>query len=130
MSFQCIILSKQYCDASNSVSSYDECGESLISVLSSSSDINLCGPVEQTIIIKAIDLTSPNYIKIYGNSMHLHHYLGLLPGSVATFHSILCKVSRHGTIYCEFLANSGFTLLAISENYYDGYFNKFDFHVR
>ncbi|RDD46393.1 CST complex subunit CTC1 [Trichoplax sp. H2] len=130
VSFQCIILSKHYCDASNSVFGSDEYGESLVSVLSFSSDINLHGPVEQTIVIKAIDLTSPNCIKIYGNNAHLHHCLGLLPGSIVTFHSILCKVSQHGTIYCEYLANSSVTLNSISENYYDSYFNKSDFHAR
>ena len=41
--------------------------------------------------------------------------LGLLPGSVATFHSLLLRTSKSGNIYCESTASSSITLHSIED---------------
>ena len=42
------------------------------------------------------------------------HPLGLLPGSVVTFHSLLRRTSKNGNVYCESSASTSITIHSIN----------------
>jgi hypothetical protein len=59
--------------------------------------------------------TYPDSIMVYyGLKAGQPHPLGLLPGSVVTFHSLLRRTSKSGNVYCESTASSSITLHSLN----------------
>ena len=70
---------------------------------------------ETILALRVQSSTYPDSIMLYyGLKAGQPHPLGLLPGSVATFHSLLLRTSKSGNIYCESTASSSVTLNSIS----------------
>lgn len=59
--------------------------------------------------------TYPDSIMLYyGLKAGQPHPLGLLPGSIVTFHSLLRRTSKNGNVYCESTASSSITLHSVN----------------
>lgn len=65
--------------------------------------------------LRVQSLTYPDSIMLYyGLKAGQPHPLGLLPGSVVTFHSLLRRTSKNGHVYCESTASSSITLHSLN----------------
>ena len=59
--------------------------------------------------------TYPDSIMLYyGLKVGQPHPLGLLPGSMVTFHSLLHRTSKNGNVYCESTASSSISLHSVN----------------
>lgn len=70
---------------------------------------------ETILALRVQSLTHPDTIMLYYSlKAGQPHPLGLLPGTVATFHSLFLRTSRSGNVYCESTASSSITLHSLS----------------
>ena len=70
---------------------------------------------ETILALKVQSLIHPDVIMLYyGLKAGQPHPLGLLPGTVVTFHSMALRMSRSGNVYCESTASSSYTLHSLS----------------
>ena len=73
-------------------------------------------PCETILALKVQSLTHPDTVMVYyrmGEGQP--HPLGLLPGSLATFHSFTLRISKSWNVYFENTASSSITLHCLSD---------------